>query len=71
VSERLLNFSAGPAALPLPVLLEAQRDLVALPGVGASPLEVSHRGAWFEDVIEEAERYSRRAAPASSSRWSP
>jgi phosphoserine aminotransferase len=59
VSERLINFSAGPAALPLPVLLEAQRDLVALPGVGASPLEVSHRGPWFEGVIEEAERNLR------------
>lgn len=41
------------------VLLEAQRDLVSLPGVGASPLEVSHRGPWFEDVIEEAERNLR------------
>ena len=30
-------------------------DLPTLPGVGASALEVSHRGAWFEGVIEEAE----------------
>ena len=33
---RVYNFSAGPAVLPLPVLEEAQRDLVALPGVGTS-----------------------------------
>jgi phosphoserine aminotransferase len=59
VSERVLNFSAGPAALPLSVLQEAQRDLVSLPGVGASPLEVSHRGTWFEGVIEEAEQNLR------------
>ena len=59
MTERLLNFAAGPAALPLPVLLEAQRDLVQLPDVGASPLEVSHRGAWFESVIDEAERNLR------------
>src|SRR5258706_319502 len=30
---RVFNFSAGPAVLPLPVLEEAQRDLIALPGV--------------------------------------
>lgn len=55
MGERVYNFSAGPATLPLPVLEEAQRDLVSLPGVGASPLEISHRSAWFEDVIGEAE----------------
>jgi phosphoserine aminotransferase len=52
MSERIFNFSAGPGALPLPVLEEARRDLVTLPGVGASPLEVSHRGAWFTSTIE-------------------
>jgi phosphoserine aminotransferase len=55
MSDRSFNFSAGPAALPTSVLEQAQRDLVVLPGVGASPLEVSHRGAWFKDVIAEAE----------------
>ncbi|MEO8477921.1 MAG: 3-phosphoserine/phosphohydroxythreonine transaminase [Actinomycetota bacterium] len=55
MTERSFNFSAGPATLPLPVLEEAQRDLIALPGVGAGPLEVSHRGAWFRGVIDEAE----------------
>jgi phosphoserine aminotransferase len=55
MTERTFNFSAGPATLPLPVLQEAQRDLHALPGVGASPLEVSHRSPWFRGVIEEAE----------------
>ena len=29
---RVFNFSAGPAVLPVPVLEQAQRDLVALPG---------------------------------------
>ncbi len=55
MSERVFNFSAGPATLPLPVLEEAQRELVALPGLGISPLEVSHRAPWFTDVIDEAE----------------
>jgi phosphoserine aminotransferase len=52
---RTFNFSAGPATLPLSVLEQVQRDLVSLPGVGAGPLEVSHRGPWFAAVIEEAE----------------
>ena len=55
MTERIVNFSAGPGILPLPVLQRAQADLVSLPGVGASALEVSHRSAWFTAVIEEAE----------------
>jgi phosphoserine aminotransferase len=53
-ARRLFNFSAGPAVLPLPVLEEAQRDLVALPGVGMSILEISHRSKAFEDVLARA-----------------
>ena len=55
MTERIFNFSAGPAVLPLPVLEEAQRNLLALPGVGMSVLEVSHRSAAFEEVIHNAE----------------
>jgi phosphoserine aminotransferase len=55
MSERVHNFSAGPGILPLTVLEQAQRELVSLPGLGASALEVSHRGAWFTRVMEEAE----------------
>src|SRR5262245_14057404 len=52
---RVFNFSAGPAVLPLPVLEEAQRDLVALPGVGMSVMEISHRSKAFDDIIQGAE----------------
>lgn len=52
---RIHNFSSGPATLPLPVLAEAQRDLMALPGVGMSVLEISHRSKLFEDMIEQTE----------------
>jgi phosphoserine aminotransferase len=52
---RIHNFSAGPAVLPVPVLEEAQRDLVALPGVGMSVLEVSHRSKTFEDILATTE----------------
>jgi phosphoserine aminotransferase len=53
MTDRAFNFAAGPAIMPLPVLEQAQHDLVSLPGVGASPLEVSHRSPWFTSVIEE------------------
>ncbi|MCS6885754.1 MAG: 3-phosphoserine/phosphohydroxythreonine transaminase [Acidobacteriota bacterium] len=55
MTERIFNFSAGPAMLPLPVLEEAQRDLLSLPGVGMSVLEISHRSKIFEDIIQAAE----------------
>jgi phosphoserine aminotransferase len=50
-THRIFNFAAGPAVLPLEVLEEAQRDLVSLPGVGMSILEISHRSKTFDDVI--------------------
>jgi phosphoserine aminotransferase len=53
--ERAFNFGAGPGILPLPVLERAREELVAIPGVGLSPLEASHRGHWFRDVLERTE----------------
>ena len=53
--QRIYNFSAGPAVLPVSVLEEAQRDLVALPGVGMSVLEISHRSKTFEDILARTE----------------
>ncbi|HKX31271.1 MAG TPA: 3-phosphoserine/phosphohydroxythreonine transaminase [Blastocatellia bacterium] len=60
MTERIFNFSAGPAVLPEPVLKQAQRDLFALPGVGMSVLEISHRSAAFEQIIAEAEADLRK-----------
>jgi phosphoserine aminotransferase len=54
-TQRVFNFSAGPAVLPLPVLEEAQRDLVSLPGVGMSVLEISHRSKTFEGILAKTE----------------
>ena len=59
---RIFNFSAGPAVLPIEVLEEAQRDLVSLPGVGMSILEISHRSTAFDDVIEGCEADLRALA---------
>ena len=47
---RIFNFSAGPAVLPLSVLEEAREHLLALPGVGMSILEISHRSKAFEEI---------------------
>jgi len=53
--KRLYNFSAGPAVLPLPVLKKAQEELLCLPGVGASVMEISHRSKTFEAILEATE----------------
>jgi phosphoserine aminotransferase len=62
MTERVYNFSPGPAMLPLPVLEEAQRDLVSLPGVGMSVLEISHRSKKFDEIIQGAEADFRALA---------
>jgi phosphoserine aminotransferase len=59
---RVFNFSAGPAILPIPVLEEAQRDLISLPGVGMSVLEVSHRSKPFDEIIQGCEADIRTLA---------
>jgi phosphoserine aminotransferase len=59
---RVYNFSAGPAVLPLSVLEEIQRDLISLPGVGMSILEISHRSVPFEKILAEAEADIRALA---------
>jgi phosphoserine aminotransferase len=64
-THRIYNFSAGPATLPLPVLEEAQRDLLSLPGVGMSVMEISHRSKPFEAIIQEAEADFRKLAGIS------
>lgn len=62
MTERIYNFSAGPAVLPLTVLEEAQRDLLALPGVGMSVVEISHRSKAFDEIILGAEADIRHLA---------
>ena len=55
MTERIFNFSAGPAVLPVPVLEEAQRDMLSLPGVGMSVMEISHRSKTFDAIVAGAE----------------
>ncbi|HEY7754439.1 MAG TPA: 3-phosphoserine/phosphohydroxythreonine transaminase [Steroidobacteraceae bacterium] len=51
---RVYNFSAGPAALPLPVLEQARDELLEWRG-GMSVMEVSHRSKAFIAVARQAE----------------
>src|SRR5258706_16037815 len=53
---RAFNFSAGPAALPEPVLGQVQEEMLEWKGERASDMEVSHRGQAFIDCAAEAER---------------
>ncbi len=55
MTERILNFSAGPAVLPVPVLEEARAHLLALPDVGMSVMEISHRSKAFDEIIQGAD----------------
>ncbi|HTD53315.1 MAG TPA: 3-phosphoserine/phosphohydroxythreonine transaminase [Thermoanaerobaculia bacterium] len=66
MSSRIFNFGAGPGVLPESVLEEAQRELVALPGVGMSVMEISHRSKTFEEIIGGCEADIRKLANISS-----
>lgn len=48
------NFGAGPGILPQEVLKQAAEAVVNFNGIGLSILEISHRSAEFEAVLEEA-----------------
>jgi phosphoserine aminotransferase len=54
MTERIYNFSAGPAVLPLEVLEKAQSELLSLNGIGMSVMEISHRSKHFEPILEGA-----------------
>ena len=64
--KRIHNFGAGPAALPLPVLERVQAELLDYAGTGMSVLEMSHRSAAFEGIIQKAEQDLRALAGLGS-----
>ncbi len=53
---RVYNFSAGPAVLPEEVLQEAAAEMLDYQGCGMSVMEMSHRSAVFQKIIDEAEQ---------------
>jgi len=50
------NFGAGPGILPHEVLKQAAAGVLDLNGIGLSILEISHRSAEFESILDEAVR---------------
>jgi phosphoserine aminotransferase len=61
-TNRIFNFSAGPAVLPVEVLEQVRDNLMSLPGVGMSVLEISHRSKAFDEIIQGAEADIRTLA---------
>ena len=59
MSNRLINFSPGPATLPLSALEYAQREFLDFEGSGMSILEHSHRGPQYASVHAEAKALLR------------
>ena len=57
--KRVLNFSAGPSALPVEVLEKAQKELVCYGDSGMSVMEMSHRSNMYLDIYNEAESLLR------------
>jgi phosphoserine aminotransferase len=60
--QNLLNFSAGPGALPYTVLRDAQEAIIEAPGLGSSVLGVSHRSEWFGELLKDTEANLRDLA---------
>ncbi len=58
--DRIFNFNAGPAALPLPVLEEIKEELLNYKGCGMSVMEISHRSKWFDEIINTTIERTRR-----------
>lgn len=54
IQDRVFNFSAGPAVLPVPVLERIRDEMLCLPGAGASIMEISHRSKQFIEIHERS-----------------
>ncbi len=59
-TERVTNFSPGPAVLPMPVLKRVQDEMLCLPGAGCSILEISHRSEEYIAIQDQAAARLRR-----------
>ncbi len=51
--ERVINFAAGPAAMPLEVLQEISKNICNYNEEGLSVMEMSHRSKTYEKIINE------------------
>ncbi|MBE7470204.1 MAG: 3-phosphoserine/phosphohydroxythreonine transaminase [Anaerolineae bacterium] len=61
MSDRIFNFSAGPAVMPEPVLERARDEMLNFQDSGMSVMEMSHRSPEFEGILARTERGLRQA----------
>ncbi|MBA3555954.1 MAG: aminotransferase class V-fold PLP-dependent enzyme, partial [Gemmatimonadales bacterium] len=66
MTDRIFNFSAGPAVLPEPVLKKAQEAIWNVAGSGIGIMEHSHRGKVFDRIRDQAEQNCRELAGISN-----
>lgn len=57
--DRVFNFSAGPGTLPVAVLEEARREMLAFKDAGASVMEISHRSKQYTELAETTRQHFR------------
>jgi len=62
MTNRIFNFSAGPAILPVEVLEEARENMLSLGNTGIGVMEHSHRGKAFLGVLAQTEADCRKLA---------
>ena len=55
MKNRVHNFSAGPATLPLEVLESIRKELINYKDIGSSIIEKSHRDKTFVEIAEKTE----------------
>ncbi len=60
MENRVHNFNAGPAALPLPVLEEIRENFLSFRGSGMSITEISHRSAMFDELLDDTSERAKR-----------
>jgi phosphoserine aminotransferase len=58
-TSRVINFGAGPSALPLSVLEEAAQGLIDFNGTGIGIAEISHRSKDFTTFLQSLEQHIR------------
>jgi len=59
MTNRVYNFSPGPAMLPEQVLAKAASEMLDYKGLGMSVMELSHRSVWFSEIMDDAQRLLR------------
>ena len=57
MNNRIYNFSAGPATMPIDVLQNVQNEFTNYQQQGMSIIEMSHRSSTFKQVLERAKQY--------------